>query len=138
MAFRHNDGSKGWHCLRIPEILERTAAELEDSDGYQACCAALFGLGLTCKALLDPAMDLLWMEQKGLTQLIKTLPSDILKQSPPPSEDEEYPPPIRHLVSTLALIASYDFLMRNSLLCRLSLNGLTHVNGPGSACMPIA
>jgi hypothetical protein len=83
-------------------------------------------------------MDLLWMEQKGLIQLIKTLPPEILKQSPPPSADEEYPPPIRHLVSTSTLLTSYAFLTRNSLLHRLSPNRLTHVNGPDSACIPIA
>jgi hypothetical protein len=43
MAFEHNDGSKGWHCLRFPEILERIAVELEDSDGYRARCATLLG-----------------------------------------------------------------------------------------------
>jgi hypothetical protein len=76
-----NGSRDGWRCLRLPEILEPISWEL-GSHGYRSRCSVLLALGLTCKSLLDPAMDLLWLEQQGLGSLIKTLSSDVWKEFP--------------------------------------------------------
>jgi hypothetical protein len=110
MASTNNDDGKSWHCLRIPEILERIALELEESYGDRARCAALLGLGLICKALFDPAMDLLWIKQKGLTQLIKTFPQQIWKVSSRKSANAGHSPATvtKQLVSKRILSTFYS------------------------------
>jgi hypothetical protein len=37
----------------------------------------VLGWALTCKAISDPALDVLWETQDSLVNLLKTLPSDI-------------------------------------------------------------
>ena len=37
----------------------------------------LSSLARTCRALLDPALDVLWYHQRSLTNLVKCLPDDL-------------------------------------------------------------
>lgn len=59
-------------ALEIPELIHAIASSTDDDDGRTRLAFAL-----TCRAFLEPAIDLLWVSQDGLYNLIRCLPQDL-------------------------------------------------------------
>ncbi|KIK21402.1 hypothetical protein PISMIDRAFT_681337 [Pisolithus microcarpus 441] len=69
------------HCLRITEILHLIFGYLVDEKVTNTNVAGairhkdIAGLARTCKAFMDPALDILWRTQSSLSPLIMCLPA---------------------------------------------------------------
>ncbi|KII86179.1 hypothetical protein PLICRDRAFT_280623 [Plicaturopsis crispa FD-325 SS-3] len=63
-------------CLRISDITSLVCSELLDAHG-RASLGDLARLARTCRALCDPALDILWRTLWSLNPLICTLPADL-------------------------------------------------------------
>ncbi|OAX35213.1 hypothetical protein K503DRAFT_773729 [Rhizopogon vinicolor AM-OR11-026] len=57
--------------------------QMVDTSSYAARNMTLLALALTCKSFTGPALDLLWRELHGLSQLIRCLPSSLWKSKRP-------------------------------------------------------
>ena len=74
------------HCLLVAELAQRVAEACAPDYksiptnkpfrrpiGFNTLCA----LARTCRALQDPALDVIWYHQRGLEHLIDLLPEDV-------------------------------------------------------------
>ena len=61
-------------CLQIPELIGRFACEAKACNRVGSVAA----MARACRTFLEPALDVLWMEQEELDNLIKSLPGDAL------------------------------------------------------------
>lgn len=70
------------HCLTVTEILY-SIIELShcNDDSLFRDTRSVFGLVLTCKSFLEPALDVLWKEQSDLSDLLRCLPADSWKEA---------------------------------------------------------
>ena len=64
-------------CLNVDEIVRLIALELVAFGGE----ATAVCLACCCKIFEDPALDALWATQESLLPLLKSLPSDVWKES---------------------------------------------------------
>ena len=64
-------------CLNVDEIVRLIALELVAFGGK----ATAVCLACCCKSFEDPALDALWATQESLLPLLKSLPSDVWKES---------------------------------------------------------
>ncbi|KAI0077599.1 hypothetical protein K474DRAFT_1068317 [Panus rudis PR-1116 ss-1] len=76
------------HCLFISEVAFLVAQEAvlykhgrHPSETRQSL-ADVLALGLTCRALLEPALDVVWRCQNGIGNLIKCMPNDLWHVTP--------------------------------------------------------
>ena len=73
-------------CLLVPDLVRLIAEECtwvhrspeEHSNDLQGQ-HTLNSLARTCRAFLEPALDMLWYRQDTLTYLFKCLPEDLLE-----------------------------------------------------------
>lgn len=63
-------------CLQIPEVLRLICDQIPNGDSYNR--RRLFVTALSCRALLEPALDSLWFSLQGIEPLISCLPEDLL------------------------------------------------------------
>lgn len=61
------------HCLEILEILQMILRYLYDDGNL----GSLASVAVTCRALHDPALDVLWHTLPALEYLVKCLPTDL-------------------------------------------------------------
>jgi hypothetical protein len=81
--------SVGQTCLSIPEIGRRVASHMTWSN-VATRERRLLSLGLTCRALLEPALDEQWSRVDGIETLAKELPREIWDRDDSESgEDDE-------------------------------------------------
>ena len=79
---RHEQANAMHRCLLIPELssqISEYCTQLQDVSSAidRDDLRTLFALARTCRALLTPALDVMWYRQHTLVHLFKCLPGDL-------------------------------------------------------------
>ncbi|EMD37927.1 hypothetical protein CERSUDRAFT_73709 [Gelatoporia subvermispora B] len=88
-------------CFKIPEIILLVLQHIKETDERRQL--TLLSVAQTCHILHEPALDVLWDEQRGLVNLVKCLPEDALGLTPTSVVDSDSPDAIRVSKSILRI-----------------------------------